>query len=319
MQLKNTAILKGPLRYPGSKAAFAPIFFEVIRQLDLEFKTIVEPYCGSGAVSFYALQNNICDEAVLVERDPLIYAFWYSVFNHTDELLSKIDSADIDLNTWHSLQSLKELDAPDSASIVELGFAGLFFNRVNYSGILSAKPIGGLSQSSDYKIDCRFNKPDLCLRIKNIARLSSRVKVVFGDALEAINKPDLYGANSIYYVDPPYFDQGKRLYRHHYNTSDHYELYESLASLKMPWFLSYDKHHVVELLYKHFNLVTFGFRYSSRMPKLVDELFITNQSNREGKRIGSTDDWKIQSVERSEKLVEASRFVDLANGFAPVR
>lgn len=316
MQHKNAGILKGPLRYPGSKAAFAPIFFEVIRQLNLDFKTIVEPYCGSGAVSFYALQNNLCENAILVERDPLIYAFWYSVFNHTEDLLAKIEAADIDLNTWHSLQSLRELDDPGSSSIVELGFAGLFFNRVNYSGILSAKPIGGLSQASDYKIDCRFNKPDLCRRIQSLARLTGRVKVLFGDALSVINNSNVYGASSIYYVDPPYFDQGKRLYRHHYNTSDHYELYESLADLKMPWFLSYDKHHVIELLYKHFNLVTFGFRYSSRMPKLVDELFITNHSNPEGKRIGSTDDWKIQSVERSEKIAQASRFVDIANGFA---
>lgn len=319
MQLKNTEILKGPLRYPGSKAAFAPIFFEVVRQLGLNFETIVEPYCGSGAVSLYALQNDICSNAVLVERDPLIYAFWYSVFNHAEELLDKIASADIDLSTWHNLQSLRELDVPGAAPIVDLGFAGLFFNRVNYSGILSAKPIGGLSQSSDYKIDCRFNKPDLCKRIKSIARLSSRVKVVFGDALDVIRAPGVYGAGSIYYIDPPYFDQGKRLYRHHYNTSDHYELYESLAALNQPWFLSYDKHHVIELLYKHFNLVTFGFRYSSRMPKLVDELFITNHNNPDGRRIGLADDWKIQSVERSEKLAEASRFVDIANGFAPAR
>ena len=317
MQLKSPGNLKGPLRYPGSKAAFAPIFFEVIRQLDIGFKNIVEPYCGSGAVSFYALQNNICDSAVLVERDPLVYAFWYSVFNHPDELLDKVISTKIDLSTWHSLQSLRELDAPDLSPIVDLGFAGLFFNRVNYSGILSAKPIGGLSQTSDYKIDCRFNKPDICKRIQNLARLSGRVKIIFGDALDVIRRPNMYGADSIYYVDPPYFDQGKRLYRHHYNTSDHYELYESLADLNVPWFLSYDKHHVIELLYKHFNLVTFGFRYSSRMPKLVDELFITNHSNPEGKRLGSTEDWKIQSVERSEKLAEASRFVDVANGFAP--
>ncbi|WP_082460438.1 DNA adenine methylase [Pseudomonas mediterranea] len=317
MQLKSLGNLKGPLRYPGSKAAFAPIFFEVVRQLDMNFKNIVEPYCGSGAVSFYALQNNICDSALLVERDPLVYAFWYSVFNHTEELLDKVRSAKVDLDTWHYLQPLRELDSPCLSSIVDLGFAGLFFNRVNYSGILSAKPIGGLSQSSDYKIDCRFNKPDICRRIESLASLSGRVEVMFGDALDVIKRSDVYGVDSIYYVDPPYFDQGKRLYRHHYNISDHYELYEALADLSVPWFLSYDKHHVIELLYKHFSLVTFGFRYSSRMPKLVDELFITNHSNPEGKRIGSTEDWKIQSVERSEKLAEASRFVDVASGFAP--
>lgn len=44
----------------------------------------------------------------------------------------------------------------------------------------------------------------------------------------------------------------------------------------MPWILSYDKHHIIELLYKNFNFISLEFRYSSRMPKLVDELLISN-------------------------------------------
>ncbi|EMP0914984.1 DNA adenine methylase [Pseudomonas aeruginosa] len=267
--------LKGPLRYPGSKAAFAPAFFEIAAKCEIDFNHIVEPYCGSAAISLYALQKGICSSATLIEKDPLIYAFWYCVFNESDSLVELIKKTDITLDTWFELESLRAIDSPDKEEIVRLGFAGLFFNRANYSGIIGAKPIGGMSQTSDYKIDCRFNKQDLIKRIERLAQFGSGVEVVHGDAVGWLHLNNKI-QDTLIYVDPPYFDQGRKLYRHYYELSDHYDLYEALSEIEVPWILSYDKHHIIELLYKNFNFISLEFRYSSRMPKLVDELLISN-------------------------------------------
>lgn len=303
-QRNRLSELKGPLRYPGSKAAFAPVFFEILRQMDVGFNEIVEPYSGSAAISLYALNTELCERAVLIERDPLVFAFWYSVFNETEALLESIRTTEVSMDTWHRLQPLRELQAPDMGRIVELGFAGLFFNRSNYSGMIGAKPIGGLSQSSNYKIDCRFNRDDLIKKVSHLSRLARRVEVVFGDALSWIGQQP-YSSDRIYYVDPPYFDQGKKLYRHFYNVADHLDLYEVLASLENTWFLSYDKHHVIEKLYEDFNFVSMDFRYSSRMPKFGSELLITNCQNGALYDLGQT--WTIESLEKSTRLVEVAR------------
>jgi DNA adenine methylase len=118
--------MKGPLRYPGSKAAFSPYFFEITEKIHNFSETIVEPFAGSAAISLYALENNICKNIILIERDPLIYCFWKSVFDYTEQLIGKINRVDVSLNSWLGLNELRLLDKPDGKTIINLGFAGLF-------------------------------------------------------------------------------------------------------------------------------------------------------------------------------------------------
>lgn len=156
----------------------------------------------------YALQKGICSSATLIEKDPLIYAFWYCVFNESDSLVELIKKTDITLDTWFELESLRAIDSPDKEEIVRLGFAGLFFNRANYSGIIGAKPIGGMSQTSDYKIDCRFNKQDLIKRIERLAQFGSGVEVVHGDAVGWLHLNNKI-QDTLIYVDPPILIKGE--------------------------------------------------------------------------------------------------------------
>ena len=46
-----------------------------------------------------------------------------------------------------------------SANLVDMGYAALFFNRTNFSGVIDAGPVGGMTQSSAYAIDYRFSEP----------------------------------------------------------------------------------------------------------------------------------------------------------------
>jgi DNA adenine methylase len=103
-----------------------------------------------------------------------------------------------------------------------LALAGLFLNRTNFSGILHSGPVGGRSQNSKYKIDCRVNKKEIISRILRIALLGGSVSVVIDDALNFLHVSHaLNNCNCFFYIDLPYFKQGHQLYRFYYKTVDH--------------------------------------------------------------------------------------------------
>jgi DNA adenine methylase len=269
-----------PLRYPGSKAAFVDQFSEYIRANGLTGRQIVEPYAGSASISLGLLFNKTVSSAILVERDPLIYAFWHCVFFRTGEFIAAINDLDISLKTWHAFDLYRNADDLEGNDLLQLGLAGLFFNRTNFSGVIHAGPIGGQSQGSDYAVDCRFNKADLIKRICAAARLGEKVEIQFGDAVEMLrNANDFDNSNRFFYIDPPYYKQGKKLYRYHYNDTAHKLLATTLSAAKYSWILSYDNHHVIEHHYENFHKITKDFRYSSRVAKNEKELLITNIVN----------------------------------------
>jgi DNA adenine methylase len=273
--------MKNPLRYPGSKAAFSPYFFDITQKNHKPSETIVEPFAGSAAISLYALEKNICKDVILIERDPLIYCFWKSVFDNTEQLVQRINKVDITLESWLGLNELRLLDNPDSKRIADLGFAGLFFNRTNFSGIIGSAPIGGMEQNSNYKINCRFNKKEIIASIENISQFRNRVEVIFGDAVDNINHLALQNNNLFFYVDPPYYIQGPKLYRYSYTVADHLNLSIILRNFNHPYFLTYDKHHVIEFLYRDQYIKPFQNRYSTNIPKTGNELLISNREFRE--------------------------------------
>lgn len=264
-----------PLRYPGGKSDFAPTAFEIIKQCGLTGYPLVEPYAGSAAVSISLLDSGLISKATLVERDPLIYSFWRSLIEHTDELIERFLDTPITIKNWKKLRPLLAVENPTDKNLVDLGLAGLFFNRANFSGILHAGPIGGMNQASAYAIDCRTNKDELVVRMLSIATLANKLSVHFGDAIDVINK---YKSRDdvLFYVDPPYFSKGELLYRHHYKIGEHKGLAKSLAQAKFPWFLSYDNHHVIEFLYEDFHIKRVKFQYSAHSPKNHEELVVSN-------------------------------------------
>lgn len=265
------------MRYPGSKATFLKVVLEFIEVHGLKGREIVEPYAGSGIVSLSLVAKNLVSHATLVERDPLLYSFWKAVFEHTDALLSSIEEINVNMDTWHELRVLLKHKIPEDKLIPDLALACLFFNRTNFSGVLHSGPIGGKNQSSDYKLDCRFNKKDIISRIRQISSLRDGVSVKFGDALEFLQKANIQNNEKrFFYVDPPYFKQGRKLYRYYYKVIDHKRLYDILSVATFPWLLSYDKHEFIELLYDGFPQVHQSFRYMSRTPKNENELVVTN-------------------------------------------
>lgn len=241
-----------PLRYPGAKRRLIPYITQLLISNNLQGCVFYEPYAGSAVVGLDLLHKKAIKKLVLVEKDLLIFSFWQCVFQHTSQLCAKIKNTPVNIATWHALKPLRQVKSLHEATILDLGFAGLFLNRTNFSGILKANPIGGLKQSSAYKIDCRFNKPVLIDLIRKIARDKDRVQVYWDDALNFMrkNKNKFIQETSFVYFDPPYYGKGKQMYRHYYMDHDH----ENLARLvrkntNFDWLITYDATPFIHSLY----------------------------------------------------------------------
>lgn len=273
--------ITSPLRYPGAKSKLIGYISTLVSKEFPDSKcTIIEPYAGSSIISLSLVYNKITSEAIIVERDPLIYAFWNAVFTIPDELISGINTLDVSIETWHNFQIYRNANTPNEFPLIEMALAGFFFNRTNFSGILKANPLGGLHQNSEYKIDCRFNKTKLIKQIELIATLQGKVDVYFDDALEFM-KTRIFMFNSIpcfLYLDPPYFSKGKTLYRYWYEMNDHRQLSDFLLNLNdnIKWLVSYDNHPEIEALYKKKIKHQIHFDYSAYTHKSGQELLISN-------------------------------------------
>lgn len=242
--------MTNPLRYPGGKRFLVNYVAELLKKNNLVGTTLHEPFAGSAAISIGLLNQELVDRAILVERDPLIFSFWRSVFRQPEELCARIDELEINIETWNNMSPLRTLEAP-LGNLLELGLAGLFFNRTNYSGIIMANPLGGKDQQSVYTLDCRFNKERVKEQIMLVARFRDRITVEWADAIRYLRRErtNITQANHFVYVDPPYYEKGPSLYRCHFQDEDHRNLAELLRGCYFPWLLSYDSHPFIQELY----------------------------------------------------------------------
>lgn len=269
-----------PLRYPGGKALLTTYISCVLEENYLTGCSFYEPYVGGASVSMELLRSGFIANAVWVERDPLVYAFWHSVFNETEALCAAIDAAPVTIATWRQLQPLREADSPNGTrfTLLQLGVAGLFFNRTNFSGIMGAGPIGGEKQQSKYSISCRFNKEKIIRQIQLASTFRGRVEVLFGNALTVLRRraQALATGFTFVYIDPPYYGQGKKLYRYSYEDEEHRKLAEFITAQGYPWLVSYDDHPRIRSFYVNNAIQPIYLDYKAKSSRRAQELVISN-------------------------------------------
>ena len=114
---------------------------------------------------------------------------------------------------------------------------------------MGRRPLGGKDQTSEGKIDSRWGKPATKLLELNEARrlLGGRTKVLKEDFATVI--PLAAGANTLMFLDPPYYEAGNQLYKFKWTDADHIRLHDALAG-KSNWVMSYDDHPFIKDLYK---------------------------------------------------------------------
>lgn len=271
-------MISNPLRYPGSKSKLYNYMVSLLKQEELLGCTFYEPFAGSASLSLSLLENDVVKKAVINERDPLIYSFWDSVFHYTDELIQSIEDTPITLETWYSISEYRNSEYLVGKTPVEKGFAGLFLNRTNFSGILKANPLGGKKQTSQYKIDCRFNKDRIIKSIISLSKFRDRIDIYGDDAIYFMESKLKYKRHNSYfvYIDPPYYKAGPELYRYYYRKDDHETLADYIKKKSFNWLISYDDTPEIRKLYHSSQFINLYLDYSVRTSKKGAEILISN-------------------------------------------
>lgn len=262
-----------PLRYPGGKNKLSRFISAICQQNEIDGH-YVEPYAGGAAVALYLLMTNKVKHITINDFDIAIFAFWHSVLYQTDKLCALIEDRPINLSTWE--ESHKILAGKHSnPNLLELGYATLFLNRTNYSGVLNAGVIGGKGQNGKYKIDCRFNKSEIIKKIRAIAERRSDITLENLDALELIKKVRK-DKNTLFYFDPPYYLKGPSLYLNYYRHDDHQKVSKAIQKIKQArWIVSYDDTPQILELYEDLPTIRYSFSHTvNRAREGLESIFI---------------------------------------------
>lgn len=264
-----------PLRYPGGKFKLYPYMEKIITQNELQHCTYIEPFAGGCGLALSLLQNNLVNRIIINDYDYAVYAFWYSIINHTEDFCNKINEVKVDIYEW-DLQKEIYLNQ-NMHTIFDVGFSAFFLNRTNRSGIINGGIIGGRNQEGHYTIDCRFNKPALIKKIRRIATDADRIEIYNFDVLDLIDRViiDLPVENTFIYFDPPYVKKGPKLYKNHFNFQDHVTLHNKIVNnLTHKWLITYDHIDEISILYQQYKQDVIDINYSAGTNKQGRELAI---------------------------------------------
>ncbi|MFZ6771751.1 DNA adenine methylase [Undibacterium sp. SXout7W] len=270
--------LYSPLRYPGGKASFAPFIAKLMVDNGLAGGHYLEPYAGGAGVALDLLFQGQAKHIHINDADPAVYAFWVSVTQYPNQLLELLASTPITMAEWFKWRSVLREEC--QASVVEKGFATLFMNRTNRSGILKAGVIGGKKQEGAYKLDARFKKDVISARILAIAKRAQDITVYSEDSLVLLKRcKDFLPKDSLIYLDPPYYVKGKGLYRNYYEHDDHVAIAKAIQakSFKRHWVVSYDNTDEISAMYQFANAKTYGLNYTAHRRYVGNEVMFFSQ------------------------------------------
>lgn len=259
-----------PLRYPGGKSKLYDLFVLIIKNNFSHPVAYAEPYAGGAGLALSLLFNGSVKNIYINDINRSIFAFWHSVLYETDALIEMINDIPVTIETWH-MQKEIQLQKED-IDLLSLGFSTFFLNRTNRSGILKGGVIGGKKQDGDWKLDERFNKPELIKRIEKIAERKDSINITSMDACDFLDFMDCNKIrNLFYYLDPPYIKKGSGLYEDFYSEDDHRFLSKRIEKLKQKWIVSYDAHNLALEIYKKYNRMTYALNYSAQEIKKGEE------------------------------------------------
>lgn len=268
-----------PLRYPGGKNKLSSFIAKVCIDNHINGH-YVEPYSGGASVALFLLIEGYVNKITINDKDRSIYAFWHCVLRDTKKLCQLIHDAEITIENWQKQVEIQK--NKKSVSLLELGFSTLFLNRTNRSGIIRAGVMGGINQTGNYKMDCRFNKEDIINRIKVIAKHKKNIKLYNKDAIKLIDLIEKQSNNNtIFYFDPPYYLKAESLYMNHYSHKNHKIVSDRISKINnIKWIVSYDNDENIQKLYQNFRSKEFTFNHSAYESRVGKEiLFFSPEIN----------------------------------------
>jgi len=271
--------IASPLRYPGGKASLAGVLSEIRGLNGLGDHAVAEPFAGGAGASLSLLYRGHTPKIHINDLDPAIHSFWQSAVHESEPLLNMLDERPVSVDEWKRQRATYRAGGP---SRLELGFAAFYLNRSNRSGIIKdGGVIGGLDQSGPWKISARFNRPKLRERLQRIAEHGEQICVTGLDGIEFIGTLDQ--ASTMFFIDPPYYGKGSRLYLNVPLPDYHERLAAQLRGMGdgAVWVLTYDDCPEVRELYEEWaNLQSFSLRYTASERRQGEEVLITPKALR---------------------------------------
>lgn len=257
MEKRNKATIHySPLRYPGGKNCIFPFVAKLFYENDMVGASYAEPYAGGSGLALRLLFEGYVNHVYINDLDRSIYSFWVSILNRSVEFCEWLMEVDVSIDNWGKYKEIQQNS--ETTDSFELAKSTFFLNRTNVSGVIKGGVIGGREQKGKYKIDARFNKIDLCERIRKIAEMSDHITVSNNDGLEFINQMNRLRKEVFIYLDPPYYQKGADLYMNFYAADDHKRLSHHVRKMRKRWMVSYDNHDFILNLYSNLNKISYS-------------------------------------------------------------
>ncbi len=261
---------QSPLRYPGGKSKLAKTIGALVdtaskSRMMSPVELFVEPFAGGSSVALRLVASGVAKRVLLADADPMVSAFWQVAAADPEYLIDRIyeehkkfimPGAVTALGRWDYWKHWEATHRMASTKMRrELAVRCLFLNRTTFSGILhgQAGPIGGRKQSSEHKIDCRFNPRAIEQQLRFIGELYEHGRLVdvwckdWESTLSDVSEwyPQLIPNQVVAYLDPPYIKKSGKLYRDRnldwVGEGEHMRLAHYLRhKVGFRWVLSYD-------------------------------------------------------------------------------
>lgn len=262
-----------PLRYPGGKSRLSGFIRIAIQNLDIQDCTYVEPFAGGAGVALSLLLDGTVNRIVINDYDKAIYSFWRAVKQEPKALINRIKETPITIDEWHRQ---REIYISTKSYSIDLAFATLFLNRTNHSGILKAGPIGGYSQAGDWKLNVRFDKDAIIEKIDLIAQEKNKISIYNKDIISFLrNYSSTFEGNMFFFFDPPYYNNGQKLYKNFLTAQDHQKIHDVIAKeVTSPWIITYDDVGQIAEMYCDYETRRFDLTYSVANKGIASELMI---------------------------------------------
>lgn len=235
---------------------------------------IAEPFAGGAGASLSLLFQEDTPKVHLNDADQAIHDFWWTLVNRPEPFLEMLDTVSVDIDEWYR-QRATYRDAK-KVSRLRRGFSAFFLNRCNRSGIImNGGPIGGIEQHGKWKIDARFNKPDLRRRCEKVSEYRDRISISGADGIAFIDRLD--PASVLFFIDPPYFVKGSLLYLNLLDAGYHATLASKLRGMaEAAWVVTYDDCPEIRDLYQGWaNIRPFALRYAAAERRSGSEILIS--------------------------------------------
>lgn len=250
-----------PLRYPGGKGKIINYIKLLFLENDLVGTTYVEPYAGGASLALALLYEEYADRIHINDLNRSVHAFWEACLTNTEALCRRIHDTPVTMEEWKRQRDVQTAEDPDP---LDLAFSTFFLNRTNRSGIIGAGVIGGNSQDGEWKLDARYNKTALIRRIEKVARYRNRITLTRLDAVDLLRDLAAQPSRALFfYLDPPYYVKGARLYQNFYRHDDHVLVADLVRSLPHPWLVSYDAAPEILELYQGYPRIMYKLAYSA--------------------------------------------------------